>query len=135
MTSTERLLAWYLRFAAFVLVLALPAVFFPHRWMDAVHNALGMGSLPELPMVGYLTRSNSAMCAFLGVLLAYLSFDLRRYRPLLLFLSVVHGLFGIVLLGVDLAVNMPGLWVLAEGPVIVAWAVLLNLLARRIPAA
>ena len=43
-----------------------------------------------------------------------------------------NGTFGAILLGVDLMVKMPGLWVLTEGPVIIVWALILNVLVRRV---
>ena len=35
----------------------------PYSWMDAIHQGLGMGKLPDAPIVGYLVRSGHAKSA------------------------------------------------------------------------
>ncbi len=63
---TEKILAVVLRVTAGVLLLALAPVFFPQAWMAAINQAAGLGELPDTAIVGYLTRSLSAMYAFHG---------------------------------------------------------------------
>jgi len=62
MNPVEKSLAMILRLAAFILLVALIPVVMPFVWMKDIHQYLGMGQLPEGPIVGYLTRSLSAMC-------------------------------------------------------------------------
>src|SRR5687768_13106421 len=82
-TAPERRLALFLRWTAALLLLALPAVVLPHAWMDAIHQWLGLGPLPELPMVAYLARSESALYGVLAALYWHAAGDVRRYLPLL----------------------------------------------------
>jgi hypothetical protein len=56
----------------------LSAAFFvaaPYSWMNAIHQWLGLGVLPDAPVAGYLARSTSAFYAMLGGLLWVLLFD------------------------------------------------------------
>ena len=58
--SRNRLLRWLLVACGVMTLLALPAVFLPQAAMDAIHRSLGLGPLPEGPIVLYLARSLSA---------------------------------------------------------------------------
>src|SRR5436189_2903236 len=72
-----------------LLLFGLPPVFafvpflMPFRWMAAVHDWLGMGALPDKPIVDYLARYASGFSAFYGVLLLLLMTDVRRYAPVI----------------------------------------------------
>ena len=74
----------------------------PYSWMNAIHSRLGMGELPSAPVVGYLARSTSAFYAIIGGLAWLISYDLRRYASLTLYLGIVFVCMGIILFGVDL---------------------------------
>lgn len=115
MTSEERLFRLLLRIVGSAALLAIPFVFVPYAWMNAIHDGLGMGKLPDAPVVGYLARSASAFYAILGGLLWVLSFDLRRHRPVLIYLGVVTLLFALVLFAVDFLEGMPRWWAVGEG--------------------
>ena len=115
---------------------ALGAIFVavPYEWMNSIHADLGLGTLPDAPIVGYLARSTSAMYAILGGLFWVLSFDLTRYRNVLIYFGCIFPLFGLALLAVDILEGLPMFWVLWEGPFIVIRGTTIHLLARRIPA-
>ena len=112
----ERLLRVWLRIVGGASLLALIFVFFPYSGMDAIHRALGMGELPNQPVVLYLARSTSAFYALMGGLMWVLSFDVRRHRTVLVYLGAVLTAFGIVLTVVDWVEGMPAFWKLGEGP-------------------
>lgn len=84
--------------------------------MVAIHADLGMGQLPNAPVVGYLARSTSWFYAVLGGLCWLVSFDLPRHRPTLIYLGWATALFGVVVLVVDWLEGMPASWTLSEGP-------------------
>ena len=64
-------------------------------------------------------------------LLLFVSFDVRRYLPLVKCLAVLSVAFGTFMLVLDIAVDMPLFWILSEGPfVIVLGGVFLWLAAR-----
>jgi hypothetical protein len=132
MSRTEKALVVLLRIGGVLTLLALGAAFMPHAWMDAVHRALGLGELPRIPIIGYLTRSLSAMYALHGALVLFLSFDVRRYLPAIRFLSVLAIMFGAGLIVLDVYVGLPQEWVLGEGPFVMVLGAVLLWLAMRI---
>ena len=98
---------------------ALGAVVMPFDWMNSIHQQLGLGELPRAPIVGYLTRSISALYALHGALLIFLAHDVRRYRLVVRFLAVAGVVFGALVLGIDYSVRMPVGWTVQEGPFVV----------------
>jgi hypothetical protein len=116
----ETFLRFVLRWEGTISLLALVAVVMPYSWMDATHQWLGLGRLPDQPVVGYLARSLSAFYALFGALLWALSFDLQRHRPTLCFLGVAIMAFGAMLIGIDWVEGLPPWWRSGEGPVVIA---------------
>ena len=132
MNRDERILVWLLRLLGVVMVTALGAVVMPFEWMNVIHRQMGMGDLPQVPIVGYLTRSISALYAIHGVLLIFLAGDVRRYLPVVRFLAVAGAVFGALMIGIDYFVGLPVAWTVQEGPsVVVFGAVILWLTGRK----
>src|SRR5579883_1063343 len=120
----DRRLAWLLRAVGGLLLCALPAVPLPDAWMAAVHrDVLGLGELPRAPIVGYLARTASVLYALHGAIMLFVSFDIPRYRPLIVMIGVLNGSFGAACVVIDAAAGMPVWWTVAEGPVILVVAV------------
>lgn len=119
MNCYERILIWLLRLGGAVMLMALGAVVMPYEWMNVIHQRQGLGELPHVPIVGYLTRSISALYALHGALLVFLASDVRRYLPVVRFLAVAGAVFGAVMLVIDFSVGMPLPWAVAEGPYVV----------------
>jgi len=113
---------------------ALGAVFMPYDWMNLIHQRLGVGELPQIPIVGYLTCSVSALYALHGALLIFLSRDIARCLPVVRFLGVAGVVMGVLLFGLDRAVGMPLPWAKREGPFVVAVSVAILVLAWRVKA-
>ena len=132
MTGHERALVVVLRAAGVLTLTALGAAIMPFSWMAATHRFIGLGELPDTVIVGYLTRSLSAMYAIHGALLLYLSFDVRRYLGLVRFLAVIGLVFGGGLIVLDLAVGLPLAWTLCEGPFVIGLSIVLYWLAGRV---
>lgn len=134
MNRYESMLRSAMRLFGGLSLLALLFVFVPYSWMNRIHaQLLGMGPLPDEPIVGYLARSTSAFYAMFGGLFILMSFDLRRYRVAIGYLLIVSVLFGVILFGIDLAEGLPSYWVVGEGPGIVLISVIMLLLWRRTP--
>jgi hypothetical protein len=129
--NAERFLALVLRINAGILVLALLAVFLPHEWMAAVHRRLFLDDFPSTPLIGYMTRSLSALYGFVGLVLWYASLDVRRYRPLIAFQAWVTVIFGVLMIGIDLGVGMPWPWTVGEGVAVIGLGALMGWLAER----
>ena len=97
-------------------MLAFLAVAMPASWIQSGHQWSGLGDFPDAPIAGYLARSASALYALHGLMVVYMSFDVRRYWPLIRFLAIIAVAHGVVMLGIDLAVGMPAWWSVLEGP-------------------
>ena len=131
MNCNERILAWLLRLGGLVMLTALGAVVMPYDWMNSIHRQAGLGELPQVPIVGYLTRSISALYALHGALLVFLASDLRRYLPVVRFLALAGAVFGALMLGLDWTVGMPLPWTVCEGPFVVLLSAVILWLAGR----
>ena len=83
--TAEKLLVWILRTAGAVCALAIVPMLMPTAWAQAAHAAIGLGELPGKPIVVYLVRGMSAMCALYGGLLLLLAGDVHRYRRVITF--------------------------------------------------
>lgn len=129
----EKSLVILLRLSAIVLLIAVIPAVMPFAWMDAIHRQLGMGELPQGPIVGYLTRSLSAMYALHGALLLFLSLNVRRYLPVVKFLVALSIVLGAGLLVLDVVVGMPLGWTICEGPFIILFYSFLFWLATKVP--
>ena len=128
--TRDSFLTLYLRLIGTVASLAAICAVMPLRWMDTIHRAIGMGTLPDRPIVEYLARSTSAFYALMGALFWMLSFDLVRYRLLVKRLGMAIVALGILLLWTDIMAGMPWFWQAIEGPAnvvlgaIILWAAL-----------
>ena len=128
----ERALVAFLRLTAAVLFLAALAVVMPFSWMAAAHQSMGLGDLPDRPIVSYLARSASALYVSQGIISLFLSFGVRRYQPLIRFLAWLAVIFGALMVAVDLAVGMPWFWTLGEGPVVSLMGAFVLFLERQV---
>ena len=116
MTPHERWLVYLLRFGGVLLGSAFFAMFLPDGWMASIHRWLGLGEYPDAPLTSYLARSLSAFYAFHGGLLLALSTDVRRFRPVLLFVAWATVGLGLALTLIDFHAAMPSWWAFTEGP-------------------
>ena len=112
-------------------LLALPAVFMPTAWMDGFHRELGLGPLPQGPIVEYLTRSVSALYAAFGSLTLVIAWDLRRFGPVVTWWGVMALVFGGLLFWIDTIAPMPEHWKWGEGPYLLLTGVVVLLLQWR----
>ena len=132
MNSSDRWLRSTLRLFGSSSLFALIFVAAPHAWMNEIHAALGLGELPATPIVGYLARSTSAFYALVGGLFWVISFDLRRYRGVVIYLGAAIIVLGAALTIIDWSEGLPLWWQLWEGPIVVGLGLALSVLGRRI---
>jgi hypothetical protein len=131
--NAERLVVFLMRIGGLSTLLALPASFLPFEWMNAIHQRVGLGPLPDLPITGYLTRSLSWFYAMHGALWLFLSTDLRRYSGVIRFLLLLSAGFGVGMVVLDWWVRMPLPWTLCEGPSIILFSLVILWLLRKVP--
>lgn len=130
--TADRLLWWLMRLDACVVLCAVPCAFLPFAWMDAVHRDwLGLGPLPDSPVVRYMTGSLSLVYALHGAVVLTVTLNWVRYRPLVPTLAGLHIALGVGLLAVDLRAGLPLWWALGEGPGLVAFGCVKLYLYRR----
>lgn len=130
-TSSDNLkVVWALRILGTVDLLALIAVVMPFSWMSHINSLSGLGPLPDARIVGYLARTTSALYALHGAMILFISADVERYRRLITFLAYAAVVHGAVLLGIDVANQMPLFWTLLEAPAFAATGVLVLVLQR-----
>lgn len=116
MNRYERTLVILLRLDGIIMLAALLPSLMPLAWMQTIHRYLGMGDLPDGPIIGYLTRSLSLMYAMHGAVLLFLSWDIRRFLPVVKFVAILTIIFGLWLTALDVVVSMPSFWITSEGP-------------------
>lgn len=115
-SNAARRLAFVLRGLGCLDLLAFLAVVAPEDWIAAAHQWAGLGALPGEPIVGYLVRSSSTLYALHGAIVVFISFDVIRYERLIRFMAWAALVHGAIVLGIDLAQEMPAFWRYAEGP-------------------
>lgn len=116
MTKPELAIVIILRIVGVSGLFAIPAIFLPYSWMNAIHEYVGLGELPDTPIVSYLARSLSAFYAFVSAITLLISSDIRRYRSFVNLWAVLATLTGVALLGIDITAGMPTSWTFGEGP-------------------
>ena len=109
-----RLLVALLRFEGAMEMLAFIAVVMPHAWMAAAHQWLGLGVLPDFPLLDYMIRSASFLYGLHGVLLWMLAKDTKRFRPLIIYAAASYLASVLVFAMIDLRDGMPWWWTGAE---------------------
>jgi hypothetical protein len=114
LTTLERVLVWVLRITGGAELLAVVAVFMPFRWSADAHAQLGLGTLPDMPIVLYLIRSVSLLYVVHGVLVIFMSRDIRRNSRLITVFGVASLVQGIILLFIDYEAGLPKWWMLWE---------------------
>ena len=130
MSFKEKTLACFLRGTGVVMVVALVFVFCPTSWIDSIHQSLGLGPLPAGPIMEYLARTESALYAFLGLILFFVSFDMSRYQPLIRFMAWITIPFSIGVTILDAKLHLPLFWTAAEGPFTLLLGVILLFLTK-----
>jgi len=131
MSTTTNHLRLFLRVFGLLTGLAVVAVFMPLSWMDACHRWLGLGPLPQGPIVEYLARSLSAFYVMFGMLCWLASTHVRRYATLIAFLGWGGVIFAVVVFWVDSSAGLPLHWRAAEGPIVMTFSAILLVLRRR----
>jgi hypothetical protein len=103
-----------LRATAVLFLLALGGAILPERWMRAVYEWGDLGPWPGGALLVYLARAVSILYGTYGLLALYLSFDVRRYLPLIRFLAVVGFPLAPVMFVVIWSAGLPTVWAVSE---------------------
>ena len=112
--TTEKLQAWVLRLAGAVEILAFFAVVMPRSWMEASHSWLGMGEMPDGPLIMFMIRQASYAYGMHGVSLWLLATDVKRYQPLIIFNAISFLIAGFLFAFIDYTTGMPLWWTISD---------------------
>src|SRR6185295_2144901 len=112
--SEEQLQKWILRIAGAFEILAFISVVMPRSWMEAGHAWLGMGVMPDGPLLMFMIRQASYTYGMHGVSLWLLSMDLQRFRPLLILNGISFLVAAVVFAWIDYSAGMPWFWTVSD---------------------
>lgn len=132
--NSQSLQAWILRIAGATEILAFFAVIMPRSWMEVSHAWLGMGEMPNGPVLMFMIRQASYTYGIHGVSLWVLASDVVRFRKLVILNGIAYLLAGPIFFWIDYTAGMPWYWTLIDslGCVSFGTAILgLNLFARE----
>ena len=127
----EQALRFILRMIGGASLFALIFIFVPYEWMNEIHHGIGLGELPEAPVVGYLARSVSAFYALFGGLFLLLSLDVKRHRELISAVGLGTAFLGLTLLFIDWHEGLPFWWKVWEGPFVTVVGLAIFGLSRK----
>ena len=103
-----------LRLAGIFEILAFIAVVMPRSWMEISHEWLGLGVMPHGPVLMFLIRQASYTYGMHGVSLWVLSFDVKRFRPLVIVNGIAYLLAMPVFVAIDYSSGMPVWWTIGD---------------------
>jgi len=113
-SNKPRLLVLLLRFEAVIEMLAFLAMLMPRTWMAATHQWLGLGTFPASSLLDYMIRSVCLLYGLHGVLLWIAASDIKRYRPIVVYLTASYFAAALVFSVVDPLNGFPWSWTVWE---------------------
>ena len=105
---------WLLRLAGAVEIFAFIAVVMPRSWMEISHAWLGMGQMPDGPLIMFMIRQASYTYGIHGLSLWVLASDVERFRPLIVFNGIAFLVAAPVFFLIDLSSGMPLWWAVSD---------------------
>ena len=108
--NADQIQSWLLRLTGAVEVLAFIAVVMPRAWMESGHAWLGLGDMPDGPIIMFMIRQASYAYGMHGVSLWILASDVNRFRQLVTFNGISFLLAGPVFFLIDYYSGMPWFW-------------------------
>lgn len=112
--NRERLLVWLLRLAGATEILAFIAVVMPRSWMEISHAWLGLGEMPDGPVLIFIIRQASYIYGVHGLSLWLISTDVNRFRPFVIFNGITFLVAAPVLFLIDITSGMPLWWAISD---------------------
>ena len=112
--NRERLLLWLLRLAGATELLAFIAVVMPRSWMAISHTWLGLGEMPDGPLLMFMIRQASYTYGVHGLSLWLIASNVKRFRPFVIFNGIAFLIAAPVFLWIDLTSGMPLWWAVSD---------------------
>lgn len=131
--NRERLLVWLLRIAGTTEILAFIAVVMPRSWMEISNAAVGLGEMPDSPLLMFMIRQASYTYGVHGLSLWLLATDVERFRPFVIFNGFAFLIAAPVFVLIDLSSGMPWWWTVSDPLSCAFFGAALLLLSRKRP--
>ena len=112
--NKEKIQKILLQLAGAFEILAFIAVVMPRGWIEISHASLGLGVMPRGPVLMFLIRQASYIYGMHGVSLWVLSFDVKRFRPLVILNGIAYLLAGPIFIAIDYDSGMPLWWTIGD---------------------
>lgn len=112
--NKQQMLKSLLRIAGVVEMLAFIAVVMPRSWMEVSHTWLGLGEMPDGPLIMFMIRQSSYTYGMHGVAMWVLSLDVNRFRPLVTLNGIAYLLAGPIFFLIDYSSGMPTWWTVGD---------------------
>jgi len=111
---SDQLQSLILRLSGSVEVLAFLAVVMPRSWMVSSHAWLGLGDMPDGPLIMFMIRQASYVYGMHGVSLWVLASDVQRFQPMIVLNGISFTLAGAVFFAIDYSAGMPLWWTISD---------------------
>ena len=105
-----RLTAIFLRIIAIVQMLTFAVVLMPVAWIASWHAWLGLGVMPDDPVLRYVIRGAAFAQGGVGVLVWVIATDVVRYRPLVITTAAISLFAAPAYYFIDATAGMPRFW-------------------------
>jgi len=112
--NKKQLQAWLLRIAGTFELLAFFAVIMPRTWMEVAHAWLGLGQMPDGPIIIFMIRQASYTYGMHGVALWVISLNVDRFRLLVVLNGIAYLVAGPVFFLIDYTAGMPLWWTMGD---------------------
>ncbi len=112
--NKERIQKVLLRLTGAFEILAFIAVVMPRTWMEMSHEWLGLGQMPDGPVLMFLIRQASYTYGMHGISLWVLARDVKRFRPLIILNGLAYLLAAPVFWAIDYSAGMPVWWTIGD---------------------
>ena len=112
--NKKQLQAWLLRIAGTFELLAFFAVIMPRTWMEVAHAWLGLGQMPDGPIIMFMIRQASYTYGMHGVALWVISLNVDRFRLLVVLNGIAYLVAGPVFFLIDYSAGMPLWWTIGD---------------------
>jgi hypothetical protein len=112
--NKKQLQAWLLRIAGTFELLAFFAVIMPRTWMEVAHVWLGLGQMPDGPIIMFMIRQASYTYGMHGISLWVISLNVDRFRLLVVLNGIAFLVAGPVFFLIDYTAGMPLWWTMGD---------------------
>jgi len=112
--NRQRISAFLLRLAGAIELLAFIAVVMPRSWMEIAHTWLGMGEMPNGPIVMFMIRQASFTYGMHGISLWVIASNVERFRLLVILNGIAFLIAAPVFFLIDQTSGMPLWWTVGD---------------------